>query len=113
MKRLRPLLTGVLLLLTWIAAHAQHSTTSVYLEETLEELSLYGEEADWEDELEQLEQLRLHPLDVNRSTRSDWELLPFLSESDISILLDYRARYGDLLSLNELYAVPGLHRRTI
>ena len=57
MKRLRPLLTGVLLLLTWIAAQAQHSTTSVYLEETLEELSLYGEEADWEDELEQLEQL--------------------------------------------------------
>ena len=113
MKRLRPLLTGVLLLLTWVAAQAQHSTTSVYLEETLEELSLYGEEADWEDELEQLEQLRLHPLDVNRSTRSDWELLPFLSESDISILLDYRARYGDLLSLNELYAVPGLHRRTI
>ena len=57
MKRLRPLLTGVLLLLTWVAAQAQHSTTSVYLEETLEELSLYGEEADWEDELEQLEQL--------------------------------------------------------
>ncbi|MGN0257249.1 MAG: ComEA family DNA-binding protein [Bacteroides sp.] len=106
-------LLWLLALLTGNPIQAQEITPSVYLEEELEELAVEGEEEQWEDELEALEWLQQHPIEVNSATRSDWEQLPFLDEYQIADLLDYLAQYGAMKSLNELYAVRGLSRRTV
>ena len=105
----------VLLCLTLLTTplQAQEQPPQVYLEEELEELSINGEEERWEDELESLEWLRQHPIEVNSATRSEWEQLPFLDEYHISDILDYLAQYGAMKSLNELYVVKGLSRQLV
>lgn len=96
-----------------VPLQAQEQHPSVYLEEELEELSAGGEEEGWEDELESLEWLRQHPIEVNSATRSEWEQLPFLDEYQVSDILDYLAQYGAMKSLNELYVVKGLSRQLV
>ena len=83
-----------------VPLQAQERHPSVYLEEELEELSAGGEEEGWEDELESLEWLRQHPIEVNSASRSEWEQLPFLDEYQVSDILDYLAQYGAMKSLN-------------
>ena len=44
------------------------------------------------DELLLLEQLVQHPMQLNRLTREDLLLLPFLAEQQVDSILDYRKR---------------------
>ncbi len=57
--------------------------------------------------LENLEQFRLHPLDLNSATREDLAALRLLNEIQIENLLAYRTLLGPLLNEYELQAVPG------
>ena len=56
--------------------------------------------------LENLENRRLHPLDLNRADREDLSLLQLLNEIQIENFLEYRAKFGPLLNEYELQAVP-------
>lgn len=61
--------------------------------------------ADDEEWLAQLEELALHPLQVNRVTRGELLRLPFLSEAQVDSLLAYRTARHGLLSLGELQVI--------
>lgn len=62
---------------------------------------------------EELSYLADHPLDLNTTPAERWRRLPFLSDYQIGRLIDYRERYGRMLSLYELKQVEGMDPRTI
>ena len=67
----------------------------------------YGEET-----LELLSNLAEHPLNINQTTRSQLEQLPFLSAQQIEELVAYTDRYRPLRSLSELQMIESLDRDT-
>ncbi len=58
--------------------------------------------------LDRLEQLTATPLQLNRATRSDLLLLPFLSEAQVDSLIAYRKAKRGLKALGELQLVSGM-----
>lgn len=65
-----------------------------------------GSEADVQEFLENLENLRAHPLDINRATREELQSLQLLNALQVESFLAYRERFGPLLTDYELQAVP-------
>ena len=68
---------------------------------------------EWDTFLETLEELLDQPLSINDATADELGELPGLDAMQIAALLDYRQRYGPLLSIYELQAVPGWDVPTI
>lgn len=56
--------------------------------------------------VEQLQQLREEPLNLNTATREELSVFPFLSTEQIDSLLAYRQRIRAFFSLGDLMAVP-------
>lgn len=71
------------------------------------------EDTDASELYESLLQLYSSPLDLNAATADDLSATFILSEKQLRSLLDYRAKFGPLLSLYELQAVPDLDLETI
>lgn len=65
-------------------------------------------DANAEDWLDDLYELRAHPLNLNDLDERRLRQLPFLDEADILELLHYTATRGPLLSLGELQLLPTL-----
>lgn len=59
-------------------------------------------------DMELLDQLAAHPIDLNSATRDDLEQLPFLSPQQVADLLAYRDRYAPMRSMGELRMVRSL-----
>ena len=78
-----------------------------------EEAGIDGAEAaDYVEEIIDAYRKFLHsPLDLNRASRRELERAGFLGQYRIASLLDYRERFGDVLSLTELSNIPGFGRR--
>lgn len=70
-------------------------------------------EFDFNTLFENLERYLDHPLNLNRATEADLQDLRLLSDVQIVNFLRYRELAGDLVSLYELQAVPGLDLGTI
>jgi len=66
-----------------------------------------------EEVLEYYRDLLDHPLNVNHAGRDDLARLSILGSWQIESIIAYRAEYGDLLSLNELFNIPGLDGKVI
>jgi hypothetical protein len=79
--------------------------------ETLAENS--SEEIDFTTVFESLTYYRDHPLELNAASRDELEQLYILSDFQIAALIDYRERFGKLLSIWELQAVPGFDLSTL
>ena len=62
---------------------------------------------------EQFENLQENPINLNNATRPDLQEIFFLSEIQISQLLQHRANLGDLKTILELQTVPGFDLTTI
>ena len=62
---------------------------------------------DYESVISELEQLQKVPININTAEREDLQKLPFLTDFQISSLLDYRRLNGNLLSIYELAMVYG------
>lgn len=60
------------------------------------------------ENLELLQELADHPLDLNRATRDELERLPFLSAQQVMDFIEYRDRYGPLCSMGEVRMVPSM-----
>lgn len=60
-----------------------------------------------DDEIEWLENLAQHPLQINRSTREDLMALPFLNTAQVDSLLSYRDKKYGICSLGELQLISG------
>ncbi len=68
---------------------------------------------DFELILNDLEYLRVHPLDINRAGVGDLAKIPFLSLNDAIKIVDYRAEHGPYASLDDLTNIPGFGRSLI
>jgi len=77
-----------------------HDVYISYLEEIIDEL----EEDDADQLIDFLESLRAVPVDINTVTRSDLRAFPFLTESDIELLLNAR-RQGERFKNRPIYMI--------
>ena len=88
-------------------------------------LNAYAQQEDWEDflnnwtelipsdeansyDLERLEEMHAHPININQCSREELMMIPMLSAVEADSLLQYRRKYGPLLSAGELRLVPSL-----
>ncbi len=87
---------------------AQNEETSAaeILENYIRE-SAQPAESNIQEFVEYLERLQSKPLDLNRAGRDELIDLHLLNDIQVENLLQYRAKYGPLLSEHELQAVPG------
>lgn len=98
------------LLCAWLAPMsvvAQHPYREIYT--SWEDFVEYcaDEEVVSQDELERLEQLTQHPLNLNTVSKDALLELPFLTEQQVDSLLAYRERKRRLLTLGELQFLTG------
>ncbi len=87
--------------------HAQDVPNEV-IEQQLENVS-EAENGETEDDsyLQQLQQLRKTPLNLNAASESDLQVFRWLNDLQIKSFIRYRALLGKLLSLYELQSIPG------
>lgn len=71
------------------------------------------EQLDFTSVVEDLQYFFEHPLNLNTATRSDLEKLQVLTDRQIENLLEYRRRYGSLVTLYELILITGMDDETI
>lgn len=62
----------------------------------------------WQDYEEDLEEMALHPVNLNTATREELERMPFLTASQVEDILFYIYRYGQLKSLSELTLISSI-----
>lgn len=67
-----------------------------------------GTEADWERIYDELCDIEANPIDINAATRDDLGRLPFLTDAQVSDILEYVYRHGPVASLAELQLVESL-----
>jgi hypothetical protein len=71
------------------------------------------DDLDYEAIYEVLFQLYLNPIDINRADAEVLQAMYLLNPSQVNQLLSYRTRFGPLLSVYELQAVPEFDLQTI
>lgn len=91
---------------------AQNTVASPW-EENLEQLSMDGEEKNWEDELEELSNRLQEPVNINSATKRQLEEFPFLTELQIENILAYVYIHGQMQTVYELQLVESLDKQTI
>lgn len=84
-------------------------------EEVIEQLVENEEENSyqWENLLEELADLKEHPLNINSATKEQLERFPFLSDKLIENILYYLYKYGAMYSEKELLMVEDMNRQTV
>jgi hypothetical protein len=87
---------------------AQSGIPGQIMEALVESVESSGDAStDYESVLSELEQMHKVPLNINTAGREDLQKLPFLTDFQISSLLNYRRLNGNLLSIYELAMVYG------
>ena len=102
-------------LLITIMSYSQNLLTD-RLEAIIEDISvdnMVDNVVDWEEVLMQWEEIARSPYDLNRITREQLEVFPFLSDEQVENILAYVYLNAPLESVYELQLVPGLDRRII
>lgn len=104
---------SILLLLSAIIAVAQPPVAPLQ-DQLLEDVVEATErEFDFDTYADYLEQLLEQPLNLNIATEAELTELRLLTDQQISALLLYRKRHGDLLAVYELQAIPFFDLETI
>jgi DNA uptake protein ComE-like DNA-binding protein len=79
-----------------------------FLERKIENIAENSsEDIDYTNIFENLTFFQEHPLDLNFAKADELQALIMLSDIQINSLIQYRTKYGKLLSIYELQAVPG------
>lgn len=91
---------------TPVQAQSDDQTTSELLENFFRD-NEQASESDAQMFLENLDNYRNRPLDLNRASREDLLGLHLLNEIQVENLIAYRGQLGGLLNIYELQAVPG------
>src|SRR5690606_22438674 len=114
MKRLNHIALWYLLLLSVHGYSQNVPKQELDIETFIEELfAMQDEELNYEELYESLLQVYLNPLNLNQSGAETLQSLYILSPIQVNAFLQYRARYGPLLTLYELQAVPEFDLETI
>lgn len=77
------------------------------METLLENYFSEDEEKDMEQLITELELIQEHPMNINSVQKQELSRLRFLDPVQINSLLEYREKYGKILSVYELTSVPG------
>ncbi|MCR5820543.1 MAG: helix-hairpin-helix domain-containing protein [Bacteroidaceae bacterium] len=115
MKRL----LSLVLSLHVLTISAQHITWEAFLEQLTEEQAMRGEDimetlgddAQWADFIEELNELHEHPIDLNSATEEDFARMFFLSDEAVEGILRHRDYYGHIRSVSELAVVESVSWR--
>ncbi|MEX2595147.1 MAG: helix-hairpin-helix domain-containing protein [Anditalea sp.] len=84
-----------------------YKKTEIDIEAFAEELfSIQEEEINYGELYESLLQVYLNPVNLNKTNAEELQALYILNPIQINSFMDYREKYGPLLSLYELQAVP-------
>ena len=81
------------------------------VESLLENYFSEDETKNVEQLLNELQVILEHPLDVNKAGKSELAALQFLDPVQINALLDYREKFGKILSEFELASIPGFDEK--
>jgi hypothetical protein len=93
---------------------AQTDSTYIDTDELLEDvLQETDEDQDNSDLYEIMEQLLLNPIDINSSGISELQQIPDVDAETASLIYNYRKKYGNFFSLEELNAIRGLDKEII
>jgi Helix-hairpin-helix motif len=110
------------MLVTWTAlllcltARAQENPVIINnTEQQMEDLTAGNDDNETEDDtwLQQLDDLRKHPVNLNTAGEEELKLLRLLTPLQINNLFVYRRLFGPLVHIYELQAVPGWDVETI
>lgn len=84
-------------------------------EEMAEQLINDEEESSfqWDNNFEELSELKENPININTATKEQLEQFPFLSDQIIENILYYLYKYGPMLSEHELMMIEDIDRQTI
>lgn len=104
----------ILILLPLLATTAMKGQRVMEWEEFVAYISSnedhYEEEA-WADYMEELQQLHLHPVNLNNATPRQLLAIPLLSESQVEQLIQYIDLHHGMHTLAELQLIPGISYR--
>ncbi len=104
----------IIFLLTYSVSYAQEQENIIAaLEQYAELMAEEGVEKQGGSLMLQLENLKKHPINLNRANADDLKELPELSDLQIESFLSYRRLFGDLLNIYELQAIPTWNINTI
>lgn len=105
---MKPIFLITILLLIVVVSSAQNQVVTRITEDFLESLGEnLGDESDVQEILDELEQYRQNPINLNRATFDELLNLPLLSEDRARNLIAYRDQTGTIFSIYELVAVDG------
>ena len=106
-----------LLVYLLISSYQLKSQTLYSVDKWMEYIEEMASETEDEERIEalytDLSYLVEHPFELNTVTEGELKRLPFLSDLQIRELLEYRSRYGKMLTLYELKNVEAFDLETI
>ena len=105
----------ITLVSNWCAAQTETPQTNNNTEQQIEDLTAANDDTETEDDiwLQQLDDLRKHPINLNYTDIDELHQLRVLTTLQINSLLTYKKLLGNLLSIYELQAVPNWDIETI
>jgi len=91
----------LILVCSLLSGYSQTEEITERLSERLEQT------VDFTDLIEDLEETRIKPVDLNKATALELNKIPVLTGPLIHAFLEYQKSYGEILSYYELNAIPG------
>ena len=113
------ILTFLFMLFSIDRVMAQQPDTTRYtggeeIEQHIENLAERSDvEMDYSDWVEELNLLRIRPVNLNSGDENELRRLFFLNELQISNLLEYINQYGQLASIYELQVIDGFNEKVV
>ena len=108
--------TGELLIILWFSQFCSFSQINeeAWVQQKMEEITeTVQNDLDFSDLADQLNELRVHPININKSTEDELRRIPFLSPKQINNLVTYKETYGEIFSVYELQSIDGFDSAAI
>ena len=107
----------ILLITLLISCYQTVSQTIQSVDKWMEYVDQLADELEDSEQIEilysDLSNLTQHPLNMNTATSEQFKKLPFLSDTQIDAIMNYRKRYGDMVTIYELKNITVLDWETI
>ncbi|MCK9210955.1 MAG: helix-hairpin-helix domain-containing protein [Ignavibacteriaceae bacterium] len=95
-------------------SQAQTDTSSIDIEETLENvLEETTDESDDNFLYDEFENLTKHPINLNTCTAEELLQIPILDLPDAALIIEHRKKYGMFISSSELFSVENLNSEKV
>lgn len=107
-------LTLALVFCYWLVSAQTYRKGEINTEMLVEDLfGMQREDQDYEDLYENILQLLLNPINLNKTNPEELKSIFILSPAQVNSFFEYRKELGKLISLYELQAIPGFDLETI